>query len=339
MTHYNCTQADHTLGIYRGGDVYVCCPLWTCGPVGSILTTDPSELWRGDKVAEMRRHVADKTFSSCRQCPYLPAPSGPITEVQGEYAPSRDLRVHALAVAYDHTCNLACPTCRQQLFAPSPDETYTMSEITARLARSPLLELVDVMYLAGGGEPLASRHYQALVDSIDRSRCPNLRLAICTNGRLLDPERWERLVGPNRWTDGQTTVRELQVSLDAATDATYAQLRRDGSSRPLAMPWSNLYFIKSLREQELVDRVVLNFVVQAANYAEMPAFVRLAADLHADEIHFQKFLNWGTFDDASYRARAVHLRDHPMHQSFAEVLRDETMRSETPKVVWIGNLE
>lgn len=62
-------------------------------------------------------------------------------------------------------------------------------------------------------------------------------------------------------------------------------------------------------------------VVQAANFREMPEFVRLGQEFGADVVSFQMIANWGTFNEAEFEAEFIGSRSHPNHHELVEIVR------------------
>jgi hypothetical protein len=56
-------------------------------------------------------------------------------------------------------------------------------------------------------------------------------------------------------------------------------------------------------------------VLQANNFREMVEFSEKAFACGA-QAEFMQLNNWGTFTDAEYAARAVHLPEHPNHEEY-----------------------
>jgi hypothetical protein len=108
------------------------------------------------------------------------------------------------------------------------------------------------------------------------------------------------------------------ASCDAASPETYTLNR----GADFAVLVENLHFIGRLRTAGKLQHFVMNFVVQKNNYAEMRQFVELGQSVNADVVMFQQITNWGTFDDAEFRRRAVHHASHPEHARFLSVLQD-----------------
>jgi hypothetical protein len=97
----------------------------------------------------------------------------------------------------------------------------------------------------------------------------------------------------------------------------------------------NLEFIAGLRADGPLTWFGINMVVQANNFAEMPAFVRLGRRLGVDTVAFHQLVNWGTFSADEYAARAVHQPAHARHQELLNVLRDPVFDN---PIVYLSNL-
>ena len=115
-------------------------------------------------------------------------------------------------------------------------------------------------------------------------------------------------------------MAELPISgssIDAAKPETYAIVRKGGDWDKLS---TNLRFIAGLARQGACDTVSICFVVQALNWREMPAFVRLGRELGINVVYFSPLENWGTFDAGQFEANAVHFGTHPEHEAFRQML-------------------
>jgi MoaA/NifB/PqqE/SkfB family radical SAM enzyme len=208
----------------------------------------------------------------------------------------------------------------------SGDHFDAIEKLQRRLLEGDLLERIDLLNVTGSGDPFASRLYRDLLRSIDPARYPGLRLRLHTNGLLFTVESWSDL-GPVR-----ARVQEVEVSIDAASAATYALNRRGGKWMTLI---TNLDFIASLRRDGPVGALQFSFVVQANNWREMPAFVEMAMQYRVDRIFFSALRNWNTFGPQEYAQRAVHLPGHSQHAAFIASLTDP--RLQRPEVT-LGEL-
>lgn len=170
-----------------------------------------------------------------------------------------------------------------------------------------LLPVAETLVLAGHGDPFAAPSYRDILKCLDLSTAPRLQAVhLHTNGQLWTRQAWAEL--PNL----HHLVRSAEISVDAASAETYAQIRRGGGFEKLL---ENLEFLAGLGIE-----VLLSCVVQAGNLHELEAFCDLA-ERFGFASYFSKLVNWGTFSRGDYTARAVHLAAHPRHPELLERLR------------------
>jgi radical SAM protein with 4Fe4S-binding SPASM domain len=170
-------------------------------------------------------------------------------------------------------CNLNCPMC------PRSSERYSVAGhmaagvFEALLEEVPKVSCVMVMAL---GEPLM---YPAVVEVVRRcrERLPKAgEVGMTTNATLLDESMALQLIDAG--------LGFLYASVDGATQATYERYRTGATFEATC---SNLKrFTKLVREQGSSCRTMLNFVMMEGNVHEIPAFVKLAAELAAGNVTF-----------------------------------------------------
>jgi len=305
-----CRRPFEQFYVDETGDVHLCCPEWIAMPAGNVLATDPIKIWEGRVSGNIRRSIADQSFRHCIACPFLPGPAGCVTADPPSNLPVP--LIDTLTMAYDPTCNLACPSCRK---GPR-GRSQRSREIQEILLGSGIFEKVVHLSSSGNGDPLASSLYWELLDRLPPDEYPALKLKLQTNGLLLDGKAWERL------GEYAERVVELLVSVDAARAQTYREIR---GGDWLRLEW-NL--------QEIQRRQVplqLNFVVQADNFLEMLEFVGMARSYGARRCYFSALDKWneGAYDDDEYRKKAVHLPGHPEHQHLLRILQSPVLRDES----------
>jgi MoaA/NifB/PqqE/SkfB family radical SAM enzyme len=127
-------------------------------------------------------------------------------------------------------------------------------------------------------------------------------------------------------------IATVLISFDAATPETYVITRRGGNWQWLL---DNTARLGELRKTGELNLLRLDFVVQRANYREMPAFVALAKSLGADQVAFSMVLDWGTWSIAEYEKQCIWKRDHPEFGAFISVLEDPVFDD---PFVGLGNL-
>jgi wyosine [tRNA(Phe)-imidazoG37] synthetase (radical SAM superfamily) len=161
----------------------------------------------------------------------------------------------------------------------------------------------------GTGEVFVSKPSRRLLKQLDREHFPKLRLNLISNGQLFNRRAFEEF-------DLKGRLCQVQISMDAATEATYKVVRRGGDFTRLL---SNLSFLDGLRQQEGEQfSLDLLFVVSAANFRDMVEFVGLGRRLHAT-VRFSLVRNW-YMSGAEFEKINIANSDHPQHREFLQVL-------------------
>ncbi|HXA18680.1 MAG TPA: radical SAM protein [Thermoanaerobaculia bacterium] len=310
---------------YKGDAFVCCCPAWVPFPVGNVLTAPSAEaVWNSEAAVEIRRSVLDGDFRYCSRtlCSYIAAQKLPrkddITDpTLRSYIDQRktvlDDVPRMVQLNHDPTCNLACPSCRIEIIAAKAEEQDTYAQAAERVILPLLKRVSGQSYISGGGEAFASKHYRAILASLNRTDYPGLNLHLITNGLLITPQRWSEYPHLPEMLD------VLSVSIDAARPDTYERLRRPGKW-PVLM--SNLEVMAEMRRARTIRYFQINFVVQEDNYREILDFVALGKRLGVDNIWFQRLTNYGAFDEGTFTRADVTSPHHPGHAALLDILRD-----------------
>lgn len=282
------------------GDVNLCYgTCWTSRPLANILRMDLLDIWRSQEAKDFRGSIIDQSFRYCTDC------RAPELLESGKSPEEADLNtIDCLVLAYDRTCNLTCPSCRTGVESPSA----TTMAIHKALCESKIWPHLKVLTSSGSGESLASPFFWDLLKRLEAfppELVPRLRLS--TNGLLVTPHNLDKIRKVVK------TIDILDISIDAACEETYVVNRRGGNWKTLM---NNLEFIATTGIP-----LRTNFVVQANNFLEMPAFVEMALRFGSGYIRFDALSNW-TVADEDYRKLAVHLSGHPQHAELKKVLRN-----------------
>lgn len=319
-----CGEPWRHFEISGDGYVFPCCPGWLPLSMGKIDEGTPEEIWNSPAAQEIRASILDGSFRYCSRthCPKIsnrnlaPKPLVQIQQSSGEvtYAHQALQAPETVALAYDKTCNLACPQCRTDFFFANSKERSVMDSYVP-----PILELAansKILYLNGAGEVFGSRHTRDLLARFTREAFPSLRFHFVTNANLFDRRTYEHF-------DLRRRIHQVDISIDAATSETYSIVRRGGDFERLL---ANLRFLDDLRLHEGEDfRIELRYVVSGPNYVEMPAFVRLSRTLHAEQVCFTRFRSWGTFTQEQFNAMNIADPSHPEHPQFLKILESPEM--------------
>jgi hypothetical protein len=312
------------------GNAFVCtCPAWVPFPVGNVLEAEtPDEVWNSDAAVEIRRSIHDGDFGYCSrtQCSYmlahkLPLKSDVTDPLLRRYIDERTTVVpeapRLVEINHDPTCNLACPSCRTEIVGSTRAEQADFSLAADRILLPLMRRVEGQVYISGGGEALASRHCRSILATLNRDEYPGLSVYLITNAQLLTPKRWATL--PTL----PEMLSRVSVSIDAARAETYAKVRRPGRWHVLMR---NLEFVRELRLAGQIPDLELNFVVQRENFREMLEFVELGEEIGADKLWFQRLVNYGAYDEATYADINVCSPLHPDHDELLELLRQPTLR-------------
>lgn len=332
-----CTAPFEQLDVLEQS-AHQCCASWLHTSAGNLATTPWPQVWNSPAAQAVRHSVLDGSYRYCNKtaCPKIQANELPYADaiaarsdfwadvvVNGRTVLDRGPAV--VNLAYDRTCNLACPSCRTERFA-ADDATRARFDSLQETAILPMLKQADVVFVTGSGDPFASKNFRKLMLALTIAEYPDLRFQIMTNGMLFTPQQWAEFATLHG------RVAMLKISVDAATGPTHEALRL-GARWPIML--ENLKFAGELVKAGQIEQFDLVFVVQQANFREMGDAVDLARDVGASGIYFSRLTNWGTFSPEAYAARAVCLPGHPDHELLRIAMRDPRLYDPT---VVLGDL-
>lgn len=314
---------------YQGNTFACSCPAWVPFSIGNVLEAKSADaVWNSDVAVEIRRSILDGDFSYCSrtQCSFITARKLPrkseITKPKlRAYIDGHVTRIAELPemveLNHDPTCNLACPSCRTEIIAARAEEIDQYAGATERVILPLLKRVTGYTYITGGGEAFASRHFRSILRALNRNDFPGLNVYLITNGQLLTPYRW------SEFPDLPEMIGVLSISVDAARPDTYEKLRTPGKWSVLMR---NLQFAAGLRREGRIRALGINFVVQQDNFREMLEFVALGDSIGADQIWFQRAVNYGAYDQAAFARVNVSDPSHPDHSELLEILRNPVLK-------------
>ncbi|MDR3407663.1 MAG: radical SAM protein [Methylovirgula sp.] len=326
-----CLKPFQNLETTNRGHVHVCCPDWLPTPIGD-MNSDLLRQWAGPTAQKIRASVLDGSYKFCsrqhcrdiadRCLPHRDHPK--VKETLAAFSGANIPAPVLVQLSHDRSCNLSCPSCRKERIVADKAEQEQLDAIFEGSAL-PLLRGAKIVYITGSGDPFASNHFRRVIKRLNRQDFGHLRFDLHTNGQLFDERAWRDL-------DLAGRVRSVEISIDAADPETYGIVRRGGTFQNLR---KNLAFIAGLRRTGEVRRLKFSMVVQARNFTEMPAFVRLGEEFAADHVYFQMIRNWGTFSDAEFKAEFIGDPAHPRHKELIAILEAPEM---SRPIARIGNI-
>ncbi|PIP95152.1 MAG: hypothetical protein COW00_12565 [Bdellovibrio sp. CG12_big_fil_rev_8_21_14_0_65_39_13] len=317
---------------------FACCPQLVEEEVGDFSKESVEQIWNSQSFQNIRSGILDGSYRFCKieDCPEIQSGSLPdkliiedpvMWDIIKNKKTKLDYGPKILNLNYDQTCNLACPSCRTDYISHNnnPSERETIDRAGEKIKKEALSNASEIIFCSSG-DPFSSQHFRSFLSEIDFNTYKNLKIQIVSNGVMLTEKTWEQLKNIHGH------VGLVCISLDAGSEATYGITRVGGNWKILMQ---NIKFLGQLRAKGEIERLRLDFVVQDYNYQEMPRLVDIGHDAGADEVFFQKIVNWNTYSPAEFKKRLVYLPDHPEHQQFLQVLKDERLKD---KIVNPGNL-
>jgi MoaA/NifB/PqqE/SkfB family radical SAM enzyme len=314
LKKYVCTTPFTYLELHKHG-VYSCCPSWLPNKVGSLENIN--DIWGSKELTEVQESIIDGTYKFCSktQCPYL---AQLITEGVKHPVFTEKNRFNLnefkngptnVNFAFDRSCNLSCPSCRNFAIMANGEEIEfideTIDKITDKFGPS-----IKMIYLSGTSDPFASKSFRKFLTNFDKTKFPNVNhIHLHTNGLLLNQKMWDNL------SNIHDIINTLEVSIDASTKETYEIVRRGGDWDILM---KNLDFISTLK----LDKKNISFVVQDTNYKEMEAFYIMITKKFNKRINvfFNKITNWGTYTDGEFLIKQIWNENHPEFNLFLKEL-------------------
>ena len=121
-----CPRPFDQMQIIADDQVTVCCANWLPRLIGTISEKGLMGVWNSAAAQEIRKSILDGSFRYCdhQLCPLIQSESLPdysalTPEHQAIVARQNIIMDHLpdlVVLAYDRSCNLSCPSCRNQEF-------------------------------------------------------------------------------------------------------------------------------------------------------------------------------------------------------------------------------
>jgi MoaA/NifB/PqqE/SkfB family radical SAM enzyme len=233
----------------------------------------------------------------------------PHKDSPGEWVPAPPVHVN---LNYDYTCNLRCPTCRNELIHYMGEDLKKVQYIQDYAERQ-ILPTVESVALTGVGDPFMSQVFRNFLINFDKHKYPNIKtIHFHTNGQLFDEVLYAKMKGLHHLNIS------TDISIDAASPAVYHKVRPPGNWDRLM---KNLQFIKQIDNLVLLG---ISMVVQKENYQEMPAFIELGESLvHNNRnsfVEFKRLRQYYGVSDQDYKRISLDSADALMTEDFLNIL-------------------
>jgi organic radical activating enzyme len=299
-----CYHPFNTITVDGFGDVYMCiCQAWLPVSVGKIWDFDSFEdIVQSARAQAIQNSIIDGSYRYCdnNTCSIIQ---------ENELSDSVEHRpqtINWINFAIDSSCNLTCPSCRKEfIYINKGPELVQRVRIVNHMVKLIEQHSESLKFtLSGDGDPFASLIYRDLLSKLQIEN-KDVEIEIVTNG-ILAKAHWHKMTGVHK------NIVRFKISFDAGTEEVYNITRRGGDWHKLLSSAEYINHWRSTTNSGMV--MTANFVVQAANYKDMPVYVDLCEKLGFDEINFQKITDWGTYAD--FDKEAVWHKDHPAYLDF-----------------------
>ncbi len=285
-----CHRPFYEMEIAYNGDVFTCCSAIMPYSIGNMSSGTLENIWHSARAKLLRLSMLNGTavFCSREKCFRL-------IECKKAELPKRvQTSDYPLIVnmAVDESCNLSCPSCRSELIIANDVSVQKKLDWIDSLEPR-FYQNVRQIYVAGNGECMISRVYQEfLLHKVKERFSGNLHLV--TNGQVF----YVPLIN-------EITERfrpEVLISVDAWEMNTYEKIRRGARYRSLL---ANLHKYLELRNKGMLSGVVVRFVIQSANYTQIPDFIAGMRKFGVDRMEFTRLVNGGAFSPELFRSNSL----------------------------------
>ena len=318
--------------IMPGGGTNLCC--YISKTPGRVSGNNLERVYNSKSAREIRESIINGSLEYCnlKACPHFTA--GNLPSRSNCYGTAFEAIIDKkitfleeinLWLSFDSRCNLTCVSCRNEPAAYTQKEQELVNSLMSEVLRN--LPKISRLGLSGAGDPFASPVFRKFLYEFDAARFPKLKIYLLANGLLFTEQAWGAMA------KAQPAIRSVQFSVDAATKETYEKIRRGGKFETLT---ANLDHAARLRKTGKIKELIISFVINAFNFAEMPRFVEMGKALGCDQVYFSCMMNWGALSDEEYAKYAVHLPGHPRHKDFRGILNEKIFDD---PVVLLGNVK
>ncbi|MDL2314704.1 radical SAM protein [Bacteroidales bacterium OttesenSCG-928-C19] len=231
--------------------------------------------------------------------------------------------IRSTKVAYPSTimleltnhCNLACSTCPREYAYGKEMDKGMMTVSQAKSVIDELWPYLDSIGLTGMGETFLYKDIEEVIDYI-KSKNKGIIISVSTNAMLPNfLEIISKLIGK---------IDTIQISIDGLNDV-YNSIRRKADFQILD---------KNLRELARINKgtktdLMLNMVVTAENYFQMPLLIKYAKEIGV------KYMDFSMFNLASVTDLDKSYYDFYKSSEFLEVEQEMRKTSENIKDVLV----
>lgn len=330
-----CLSPFVMIEVTLSGDIRLCgCASWMPTTVGNLVTNTLEEILSSPQAQKIRQSIIDGTYQYCNELYCGIMANNELNTVETLPDNVKHLITDAklfempnwISIQGDDVCNLSCPSCRTSVKQTNPDAVKKQEQlgriISENLFSQPTHRTITV-HVSGSGEVFASALLLGLLSKVSLDTIPNFQLFLQSNG-LLAEKNWHKI------GHLESTVKQVTISIDAATSDTYEAIRRGGTWKKLIAAMK--FFQRKKRELEFSFRT--RMVVQNRNFAEIQQFYDFCKSFDVDRIEYSKLTDWKTWSPAQFQEHNVF---DPTHSNYAAA-REAILKVQQLPGVWCHGL-
>ncbi len=316
----------------ESGQVWPCAWLYTTGDqwcLGNILTQSVDEIFNSDIAVKFRESILDGSYRYCsvNECAYLSNDTLPDLS-EAEISSLKENRSpKTFVLAYEETCNHCCISCRHDYFKGDISYYDKVDLIGEKLL--PYLNEATSIGVNGRGEIFVSEHMLRTLDKV-KPHSENFKFNLETNAAFFDEKHFKRIE--------HLAKKQFYVTatVNSFHDSTYRYL--NGYANHVDKVIDNLKYMKSLREQNIINKLSISMVVQESNFRELPEYVdRCLNEFGADAVRVRGIMKF-SMDEDDFWMKDVFNPAHPFYKEALDILHHPIMRDERVWF-WEGDYE
>ena len=293
----SCSVAWNTITIDEKARIFTC----TCGgfvpfSVGTVDEFDSfDQIFNSPQAILTQQSIIKKEFKYC---------ATQFCGVESNSKITSDDSIH-LIINIDASCNLSCPSCRERIIFINDSDIISNKLKLADKIYSWILNTDKrvIVEVSGDGDPFASLIYLDMVKLF--AKLPNIYFIIKTNGLLLKTHLPKFNIPIER-------IRQLSISIDAASEQVYEIVRRGGKWKQLL---ENLEYLAVLGIKDVVG----HFVIQRANINDIIPFIDLCKHYNMYP-SYTVLQDWGTWHN--FEEQCVHIKTSPYYEQFNTIVNN-----------------
>lgn len=313
-----CSNPFENFEIYPDGSVHICNCIEIPFAVGNVFTQTAEEIWRSPQAQAIRTSMLDGSFKFCSpmgcwkrfNLPKKSEQSEEFERLKRIGVAGGEMPKH-LNLSYDRSCNLSCPSCRNELLMANKAQREKLDIVRDKIVL-PLLadKAAETVYVTGSGDAFGSPHFRGILKELCDPRYAHVKIVLGTNGQLITPRLWEE------FQPLHARFSDVTISIDGATPATFEKLRRGSTWEKLE---TSMAVLRDSRRANKISLLVVNMVVQQDNFREMRLLLEKCRDWAVDKVRFYRLRQWGHTDPRSFDERDV---SNPAHPDFPSLMEE-----------------